>query len=167
VAGVALAGALALQVADFRWKGTGVFSLPQLDAGLRSPAWQTLGVEYRHLALVPPQIAYMRGNCEGELPGHLRVPFAYLAYQQRMTINTGYLARYDAAAVRRACDELAAHVRSGQLDPNTVYLPGPITLRALRSTRGDVTCGRLDAWAVCVSNARSTALLSDLRLHPL
>jgi hypothetical protein len=167
VAGIALAGALGLQIADFSWKGTAVFSRPPLDAGLRSPAWQTLGSEYRHLALVPPQIAYMRGSCEGELPGEFRVPFAYLAYQQRMTINGGYLARYDAAAVRRACDELLAAVRSGNLDPQTVYLPGAATLSALRSARANVTCGRLDGWAVCVSNARSTPLLNDLRLRPL
>ncbi|HZA14867.1 MAG TPA: DUF6311 domain-containing protein, partial [Myxococcaceae bacterium] len=166
VAGVALVAALGLQVADFSWTGVRVFSLPRLDAGLRSPAWQTLGAEYRHLALVPPQIAYMRGNCEGEIPGHVRVPFAYLAYQQRMTINAGYLARYDGAAVRRACDDLLANVRSGQLDPNTVYLPGPLTLRALRSARANVTCGRLDGWPVCVSNERTTSLLSDLRLNP-
>jgi Family of unknown function (DUF6311) len=167
VAGIALAGALALQIADFTWKGSQVFSRPQLDAGLRSPAWQTLGLEYRHLALVPPQIAYMEGSCEGEFPGYFRVPFAYLAYRQRMTIDAGYLARYDEAAVRRACDDLQERMRSGKLDGDTVYIPGPASLRALRTSGVKVTCGRLDRWAVCVSNERRTRLADELRLNPL
>jgi hypothetical protein len=167
VAGIALAGALALQVADFTWTGSQVFSRPQIDAGFHSPAWQTLGLEYRHLALVPPQIAYTEGSCEGEIPGQYRVPFGYLAYRQRMTIDGGYLARYDYPAIHRACDELQNRMRSGKLDRDTVYVPGPASLRALRASGAKVICGRLDRWAVCVSAERRTRLSDELRLNPL
>ncbi|HYX90564.1 MAG TPA: DUF6311 domain-containing protein [Myxococcaceae bacterium] len=167
VAALALAGALALQIADFSWRGSQVFSLPPIDAGLRSPAWRTLGSEYRHLALVPPQVAYVGGACEGEFPGQFRVPFAYLAYSQRMTIDAGTASRYDEAAVRQACDELQDRIRSGKLDDDTVYVPGPASLRALRASGAKVICGRLDRWAVCVSNARRTRLADELRLNPI
>lgn len=157
-----LGAALLIQVVDFDWKGAGVFARPRPDDGLRSAQWDELGRSYRHLALVPPLVLYSGAPCEGELPGRAWVTFGYLAYQQKMTVNSGYAARYDLDAIHRSCADVVTAVRRGDLSPDTVYVVGPKTFANARSRTG-VACGVIDGYGVCVSDTVDTPLLRALR----
>ncbi len=167
LAAIAVVGACFLQLLDFDFRPGNLFRRPQIDAGLRASVWSELGREYRHLALVPPQIAWTGGPCEGELPGHVRWPFAYLAYRQGMTFNGGYVARMNRDAVLGACASLNESVRRGELDPSTLYVVGPASLAALRRSGGPAVCGRIDGYGLCVSAETQGAVRRYLEAHPL
>jgi hypothetical protein len=161
-----LVAAAFLQLLDFDFRPGDLFRRQPIDAGLHSPVWNELGREYRHLALVPAQIAWTGGPCEGELPGHLRWPFAYQAYRQGMTFNGGYVARMDREAMVASCREFNASVRRGELDPATVYVVGPSFHAALKRTKDRAVCGRVDAYTVCVSAAFQGEVRRKLEAHP-
>ena len=164
---LAVVGACFLQLLDFDFRPGNLFRRPPMDAGLRAPVWNEIGREYRHLALVPPQIAWTGGPCEGELPGHLRWPFAHLAYRQDMTFNGGYVARMNREAVLGACAALNDSVRRGDLDRSTLYVVGPASLAELRRSGGPAVCGRIDAYGICVSAESQGAVRRYLEAHPL
>ncbi len=163
LAGLILIAAAGLQAADTKFQRRGLFERSAIDAGLRSPLWGSLGAHYRHLALVPPQQAWVGSPCEGELPGHLRYPFAYLAYSQRMTFNSASPARKDIPALHADCARVLDETGKGLLDPQTVYVAGagsPSSQRIRRSGGGQ--CGRLDGFDVCVSLDRQTPVRDQL-----
>jgi hypothetical protein len=167
IATVAVVGACFLQLIDFDLRAGDLFQRRPIDARLHAPVWNELGLEHRHLKLVPAQIAWSGGPCEGELPGHLRWPFAYLAYRQKMTFNGGYVARANREAMFASCAALNDSVRRGELDPETVYVLGPDSLRALRATSSDARCGRVDGYAVCVAAGAHGRVRRALDAHPL
>jgi hypothetical protein len=162
VAGVLLLALGVLQAADTRVSARGLFERKAMDVGLRSGLWSQLGEDYRHLALVPPQIADVGAPCGGELPGHFRYPFGYLAYRQRMTFNSASPARKDEARLKHSCVALLAALGWGQLDPQTVYVARGAAGERMRRSAGAV-CGRVDAFDVCVSAGRPTPLRESLR----
>lgn len=167
VAVTALVAAVVLQLIDFDFKPGNMFHHARIDAGLRSPVWNGLGTEYRHLAMVPPQMAWMGEPCEGELPGEWRWPFAYLAYRQKMTFNSGYVARMNRDALFASCEASNAAFRRGELDPSTVYISGPKSLEALKRSGAQAVCGRVDRHAVCVSAQSQGPTRRYLESHPL
>ncbi len=164
LAGVVLVAAAALQAFDTSYDKRGLFHRKPVDAGLRSDIWRTFGAEYRHLVLVPPQIAWTGAPCEGEIPGHARYPLAYLAYEQRMTFNSGSVARLSTKAAHAQCAQVKAQTARGELEPHSVYVARGPSGHAMR--RGGAVCGRVDGYDVCVAPARSTALSRRLSGDP-
>jgi hypothetical protein len=152
LATAAMVIASVLQLTDVKFDRRNPFDRTRIDAGLHSPLWKSIGAEYRHLALVPPQIVKY-DSCQGELDGALRWPFAYVAYVQKMTFNSGYVARANDDAIRANCLRFTESVRRGELDTSTLYVVGPETLKALTASGSAVVCGRVDSYNVCVSGS--------------
>ncbi len=167
LAGIILLAAATLQAADTKFERRGLFQRRAIDAGLRAELWSELGAHYRHLALVPPQQAWVGEPCEGELPGHLRYPFGYLAYSQRMTFNSSSPARKDPAALKADCARVRQLIQAGEFDPQTVYVAraGHPSAKAMRRS-GSAQCGEVDGYDVCVSAGRETPLREALSRLP-
>lgn len=127
------------------------FTVTRIDAGLRSPLWNSIGGDYRHLAMVPPQIAINDENCEGEMPRQLQWAFAYVAYVQKMTFNSGYVARVNRDAIVSTCRGMNDSFRRGELDESTIYVVGSESFSALRRSGSTAICGHIDSYNVCVS----------------
>ena len=164
LATAALATALAIQCVDFNWRGSFLFSRPFVTPAA-SQAWSGMGGDYAHLAFVPPQVMYSQGPCEGDVRPGAWVPFAYLAYREGMTFNSGYSARYDLARMYLACAGVTKRALLGDLSPDTVYVYGPSGFRSVVAKYSDITCGVLDGFGVCVSNLRDTRLRRTLAGH--
>lgn len=167
LAGIILLSAATLQAADTKFERRGLFQRRAIDAGLRAELWNELGTHYRHLALVPPQQAWVGEPCEGELPGHLRYPFGRLAYSQRMTFNSANTARKDTAALKADCARVRQLIQAGEFDPQTVYVArsGQPSAKAMRRS-GSAQCGEVDGYDVCVSAERETPLRQALSRLP-
>jgi hypothetical protein len=146
-----LAGAVALQFAELTPRAAGA-SFHDKRWRLASSAWQLARGRYDHLALVPPQVVGigLAGACPGAAAGGFDwLPFAYEAYALGMTMNSAYLARGAAERYRGACRDLEREVAQGQLRDRTVYVVHPLLLPALKG-RGEIVCGQLDGYGVCV-----------------
>lgn len=149
--------ALVVQWVDFDWKGAHVFrrgGFPVLSA----EAWQQAASDYDHLVLVPPQVVYAPAPCGGELPGASWVLFGELAARLGFTINSGYVARYDATELVGSCKATLAQVESGALDPSSVYVLSAARRRRTKWSPGAVQCGVLEGFNVCVASERDTPL---------
>ncbi len=168
----ALAAALALQVADVRPPvppdfGDARFTPPGSDA------WLLARGTYRHVALVPPILFTGGGpvapepDACGPIPWELGayVPFADIAYRIGATFNSGYLARLDPQRAAAACRDLGARLRTGALEPETVYVVHPRAIRAL--VDGGARCGVIDGVAVCVAAGHSDAFSAAALRTPL
>lgn len=89
----------------------------QLEATLHSPQWEVLTRDRKHIALVPPPA------CGKEAAPYL--PFSLLAGDQRLTINTGYLARFDETRTAVYCTDFNKSVADGVRDADTLYIVSP------------------------------------------
>lgn len=117
---------------------------------LAHPVWARVGVSYRHFVLYPGYYPVGPGECPASSLEWSEVrPLAYEAYRQRMTFNSGYVARVPMEALRRYCASLDDDVAAGRLDPRSVYVVEPDRIEAF--TRAGATCGTLDAYHVCVA----------------
>lgn len=161
LASTLLAAAIVVQVgeveprarfADFGWRH------------MQSPAWEDLSSTYRHLVLYPGYYAIGPPGCQASSLQYPEiVQLSYLAYRKDMTFNSAYVARASMARLEAYCQQLEADVTAGRLAPDAVYVvePGSIELFTRRSD--NVTCGVLDGFNVCVSNA----IASRFRRHLL
>jgi hypothetical protein len=100
------------------------------------------------------------------MPGDWRWPFAYLAYRQGMTFNSGYVARANHDALIASCASLNASVRRGDLDPSTLYVVGPRSFDAVKQSGASIVCGKVDGHGVCVSSQAQGELRRFLEAHP-
>jgi hypothetical protein len=123
---------------------------------LRSPAWRAAGDEYDEIRLVPPY--FHESDCAGSTyPPYFYIPFAYEAGRQGMRINSGQLSRQPAEALAHACRDAEDEIASGHVDPRVVYVVSEAAMERFTAARiGLATCGRLDGFNVCLSNARRT-----------
>ncbi len=168
----ALAAALALQVADIRPPvpadfGDARFTPPESDA------WLLARGTYRHVALVPPFLFTGGGPVAAEpdacgrnpWPFDAYVPFADIAYRLGATFNSGYLARLDAERAAAACRDLGARLRTGTLEPETVYVVHTGAIHAFVDAAAH--CGVIDRVAVCVAAGHSDAFSAAALRTPL
>ncbi|MBX5482892.1 MAG: hypothetical protein IRZ16_13780 [Myxococcaceae bacterium] len=164
IAAAILASAALAHALDFMPRIEGVFSRAALGRELRSNLWDRIGTEYRHLAILPPQI---NGNCPGGLhAGTLHYVLGHIAARQQMTINSGYLARVAPDMRRATCERARELVVTGELDPQTVYVVDRPRLARLLVSPGRPICGVIDGYDVCVARGRDTELVRAFMRSP-
>ncbi len=175
-----LTGALALVLGAWRrrpWVGTGLLALAvgvqMFDLGpavaqerfqgqswnaLRSPEWDRMKDDYRHLVLFPPQLHDGNGRgCPHPGAGAPFTPmFAYKAASLGMTFNSAYLARVDPARAQAYCTALQQEAGRGEFQPESVYVVHPAYLAPFLRHPESVVCGVLDGHAVCVSSEKES-----------
>lgn len=116
-------------------------------AQLLDPRWASLAEGRRHLTLLPPAAC-------GEAAGPY-LPFLLFAADHRLTLNTGYLARWNERATHAYCADLAAQADAGAWSPQDIYVIGPDLRWKARRERvpPPFSCSRLDGYEVCVVDA--------------
>jgi hypothetical protein len=149
-----LLAAVLVQAAEVTgvWPGTRLAPgrWPQMSA----PAWDALGPPYRHLVLYPPFFTVATPACAPTATSYPEVVrLSELAYRNGLTFNSAYVARYALDALDTYCGRLHADIASGRFAPDTVYVVRPESLAPFMSEQGGVTCGSLDGFNVCVSDA--------------
>ena len=113
---------------------------------LQSSLWSAALPHYRHMVLLYPQ------QC-GQAPISFEWP-AYLAGLHGLTINTGEVARPDAAKTRAYCEELSAQLREGHVDDDTIYLVNRPLLPSLRERASTpLHCLEADGVPVCITES--------------
>jgi|APLak6261679142_1056127.scaffolds.fasta_scaffold00008_60 hypothetical protein len=142
--------AMVAQLADINFSSSTLPKPGPHFEPLRAAAWNDLGHDYRHLAVIPVQISWY-SPFDGPLIGKL----SWLAYQQKMSINSGHVGRPPQGLV------WDKHPSAAELDPQTVYV---VYFREYLSDflQAGWTCGPLERMVVCVSASRDTALRSAL-----
>ncbi|QSQ25931.1 hypothetical protein JY651_13785 [Pyxidicoccus parkwayensis] len=143
-----LALALALQVFDV--------NLGQGQQSREGSTWNTqpsealraAAVGRKHLVLYPPQMhdGSGRGCRAGPMDFHR---WAYRAYRLGLTFNSGYVARLDDSRAQPYCLGLDDDIRSGRLDPETIYLSIPERLHEFQAIRGTRCVQQEQLW-MCV-----------------
>ena len=101
--------------------------------------------KFRHLALYPTQIVYACGHVNDE---HA---YRYMlhAYRLKLTFNSGIFARLPAERTKAECAKADEAVRTGQLDPQTIYVVDLPYLEQFRAY--GAACRRFDGDWICVS----------------
>ncbi len=122
-----------------------------------APAWRLAQGDYQHLALVPPLLSSTDDWCERRGEPDEYQPYAMLAAELRMTVNSMYLARADTAALHEHC-----HFKTLPEKPldDTVYVV--TEKKAMEGASGAYTCGTLNGMSVCVASARPTRFQTAL-----
>ena len=118
---------------------------------LTDERWSLMSRDYQHLAMHPLQLLWI---CRYDFNAMPR--FSYEAYRQKLTFNSGHVARA-ALGIEKECEQ---HLGAAPLDSQTVYVVTPEFL--VDFVGRPATCGVLEGYAVCVSNERRTALLDAL-----
>ena len=162
LASAVLCSVLLLQVLDARPELIRPEFLAKSLALPRAAAWD-LADGYRHLAMYPMTV---KDTCAPwDEPRVTR--YAYRAYRSKLTYNSGYFARINRAALKRACGDLARDIEGQRLDPQTIYLVPRSEDVGLFLAAG-ATCGRVEAdVATCVSSANDDPFRAWLTANPV
>lgn len=140
--------ALFIQIADFSIAhavlGEVRLQANQIPQGtmLDDREWIDATSNRKHLTLLPPLAC-------GLQPGPY-LPFQLLAADHGMTINTGFLARWDKDATNRYCSALDQQMRSGAISPDDLYVVGAAWAAMFLDAAGSkIVCRRIDGYEVC------------------
>jgi hypothetical protein len=119
----------------------GIHSRPA-EQVLHDPYWTQVAAQRRHITLIPPPAC-------GK-PAAPYFPFSLLAADHGLTINTGYLARYDEQRTLAYCNALATQWQSGQRNTDTLYIVSNETLDQFRVTSSvPLDCRKVEGYAAC------------------
>ncbi|MFC4819380.1 DUF6311 domain-containing protein [Dokdonella ginsengisoli] len=112
--------------------------------------WAALAEGRRHLTLLPPAAC-------GEAAGPY-LPFQLFAAQHRLTLNTGYLARWNDRATQDYCGDLASRSDAGLWSPDDIYVIGPDRRwkERFERTPPPFSCEKLDGYDACVVDEAKT-----------
>jgi len=122
---------------------TGAFA-QEAEPVLHDMYWAEAVRGRHHITLVPP------AACGVEAAPYF--PFSLLAADNRMTINTGYLARYDGMRWSKYCDELRAEIDRGLRDADTLYVMRPDEGDRFQQTSlAALDCRRIEGYFACTA----------------
>ncbi len=109
------------------------------DNPLRSAFWNDVPKQYKRIALVLPLDA-----------GERYAPIAFLASNERMSINGGYFARVDFDKLKAVEDELLAAIETGNFREDTLYIFNKDTYwnKARKNLGGNGFAGYVDGFRV-------------------
>ncbi|MEZ5285942.1 MAG: hypothetical protein R2712_14265 [Vicinamibacterales bacterium] len=139
-----LAAAVSLQAADL----AGVYRLRRegfrsgYESPLTDPFWSALPAGTRHLVICPSNMCV---PCDRAMDYR---PLALVA-GTRASLNGGYAARYDAAAVQRYCAALDDDMRRGRVEADTVYVVAPEAAGVVLGWGPVMSCRTIDGVVVC------------------
>lgn len=114
---------------------------------LPSPFWGRVLPRYRHLVLNPTNMCGAYGT------GFDYRYFSLKAGQAGVTINAGYAARHDTAALAAYCAQQADDTAKGRIADDTMYVASDQVAPLLRAASTPVTCARVDGVAVCAATS--------------
>lgn len=146
-----LATALAIQLWDFSWIHTHYARLrsgenwSKPEATLTDPRWDVLARGRKHLTLAPPVF------CGKQAGPYL--PFLLLAARHGMTVNTGYLARWNSRAENAYCNDFAAEIDRGERHPDELYVVAPDFVERFNAAGTPMRCETLDGYLACVETS--------------
>jgi hypothetical protein len=117
--------------------------LPAAEVPLRDPRWDALADGRHHLTLIPPLMC-------GVQPGSSYLPFLLLAAKHSMTLNSGYVARWDAQAAKRYCDQLMDYLAKNKRSDDDLYVVADDWLSRFTLHDRSARCEQLDNLRACV-----------------
>ncbi|HEX3896353.1 MAG TPA: DUF6311 domain-containing protein [Rudaea sp.] len=117
--------------------------LPAADVPLRDARWDTLADGRHHLTLIPPLMC-------GVQPGTSYLPFLLLAAKHSMTLNSGYVARWDAQEAKRYCEQLVEYLSKDERSGDDLYVVADDWLSRFDLHDRPAHCERLDNVRACV-----------------
>ena len=109
---------------------------------LDDPHWEILAAGRSHLTLLPP-IA-----CGKQAGPYL--PFLLFAADHGMTLNSGYLARWNRKATNRYCEELGKQVEAAAWSADDLYVIGADWKDRFEQQAPAARCETLNGYDVCV-----------------
>lgn len=148
-----------IQITDLwpqHWRRSQLFeTTPDYCASpFKSPRWQEFAKRYQHIAFIPPNFDWRDNQCDDY------VHFAKLAITNGMTLNTGYLARYDNRT--EYSNELAREFTNGTLPSDTLYiLKGSSPKKLYATDKYTVTQGELDGFTIIAPDTPTKTLNSN------
>lgn len=117
---------------------------------LTDPRWANLAHGRRHLTLLPPVAC---GKPAGPY-----LPFQLFAAGHGLTLNTGYVARWNLKATQQYCTALAKQAEAGAWSVEDIYVIGPdARWKAFLEHAPTLSCEKLDSYQVCVVPDREAA----------
>lgn len=130
-----------VHVADARMR-IGIFN-SNAEQELHDPYWNEAVIGRRHITLVPPLAC-------GK-PAAPYFSFSMLAADHGMTINTGYLARFDETRTFAYCDKLKSELDSGVRFADTLYIVQAEENDRFRETSAtNMDCRDVEGYTACV-----------------
>ena len=120
-------------------------------AVLIDPFWTQGALRYRHIKMIPP--VQDSGYCDRKPDDFLYdwVEFAQLAAKHHMTINSGYLARYDRLEAQAYCGAETYEFIAGPLHKDSLYILRRGYTDKMPTSGADRKCREIDGNMVCVS----------------
>jgi len=142
---------LVIQLVDLReahasrrhtWRSDQLF---EWRPSLRSPVWERVLPYYSNIIMYPPSYC-------GGAPAVDTETVSYLAGMYGLSINAGFVARFDEADRRSACERLVETLLRGEVDDATIYVgrPGEIDLLKARA-RQPLVCAVVDHVSICAT----------------
>lgn len=104
--------------------------------------WSRLASGRTHLTMLPPKAC-------GNEPGPY-LPFQLFASMHGMTINTGFVARWDADATRSYCSSLQQQLAAHAFSADDLYVVGKDWQDRFANGNPHPTCERIDGYDACV-----------------
>ena len=124
--------------------------LPAAEEPLRDPQWDALAEGRHHLTLIPPLMC-------GVQPGTSYLPFLLLAAKHSMTLNSGYVARWDAEAAKRYCDQLVDYLAKDARSDDDLYVVADDWVSRFELRDRPARCQQLDDMRACVFDPAASA----------
>lgn len=118
------------------------FGWPKPEQILTDPRWDELAAGRKHVTLVPPS------SC-GEQPGSY-LPFQLLAARHGMSLNSGYVNRWDPRAESEYCQRLIRQLADGDLHQDELYVVADDWLERFSHANHTAQCEMLDGYRACV-----------------
>lgn len=118
------------------------FGWPKPEQTLTDPRWDELAAGRKHVTLVPP-------NSCGVQPGSY-LPFQLLAARHGMSLNSGYVNRWDPKAENEYCRQLVRQLADGDLHEDELYVVGDDWLERFGNANRVFRCEMLDGYRACV-----------------
>ncbi len=131
----------------------------QWEESLRSEFWRVVPPQYQHISLIPTNL------CPASVPPVNYREFALAAGRSGITINAGYAARENAAAIKAYCAEFSTQFADGAFSESDLYVvQREVIPRLLQNARVPMVCTVVDAHGVCFVRATYQRWQRDFNL---
>lgn len=111
------------------------------DTQLNDPRWDDLAQGKKHLTLLPPEAC---GHQAGSW-----LPFVVFASRHHLTLNGGYLARWDSKATHSYCGALHDRVAAGDLANDELLVVDSSWAALLLASPTAIKCVELEGYRAC------------------